>query len=161
MAVPPYPARGRVHEGVVDAAVVQPLGERLADVGHRAAVRLEVVVDDGVVHAVEAAVGEPGREVLGVVQAGGHRRVRHLDEAGDHMGTAPYQVGGELHRGQPAADEQGPEHVDPGQVRRVRVQGQALHGQPAEGAGGQVEVQFRPGLDLLGGVVVADDGGER
>ena len=134
------------------AVVVQPLGERLADVRQRAAVRPEVLVDDRVVHAGEAAVGEarrPGRRAC----TGGT----------DGSGTAaPGSRGPRARRGAPAsASTSGDANRQP--TNSVSVTSTPVRSGTGRGRGAgparsgrrgcpvwQVVVELGPRLDLVG-----------
>src|SRR5262249_27537819 len=119
------------------------------DVRQRPAVRQEMLVHHGVVHAGEAVGGEAGGQLVRRVERARIGRVRHVDELRYHMGTAPDQVRLDRAGAEPAADEERVTDLYPGQVRRVGVQAQALDGQPGQGTGGQVQVQLGAGLDLV------------
>jgi hypothetical protein len=159
--VPGQPAGGEVDQAVVDAVVVQPLGQCLPDVGQGATVAHEVFVDHGVVHAGEAAPGEAAGQGVGRVEAGRGRRVRRVGELGYHDRTPPYEVGGDLGGGEPAADEQGVGQVHCGQIGRLDVQVQSLHHEPGQAATGQMPVEFGPRLDLPGRRVARCDDRQR
>ena len=138
---------------VVDARVVKPLRDRLADVRRGAAVREEVVVDTGVIHSGEAVLVEPVRQVLGRVKRRRMRRVRPGIERGNQVRTAADQVDLHLRGRQPAAHEQRVVHVHAGEVGRIQVETQPEDDQPGERALGEMHIKLGPRLDLPRGRV--------
>ena len=148
------PVARLVAQRVLDAVIVDPLRQRLAQVRQRAAVREKVPVDLGVVHSVEAADGEPGGQVVGGVEAGRLGRVGQVGEARDDERAAPDQVD-RLRRGHRATDEQRAAYVDAGQVHRGQVD--ALQRDAAKARVGQVPVEICQRLDFQHAVVDRGD----
>jgi hypothetical protein len=155
-AVHSRPGREGLTEGVVDAGIVQTLGERFPDVRRRTAVLDEMVEHHGVVHPGETVLGEPERQVLGRVQRGRMSRVRPGLERWHQVRAAPDQVDLHLGRGELAADEQGPVDVHVAKIGRIQVESQSEHDQVGEGPLGEVDVELGTGLDLERGRIERD-----